>query len=245
MSTPKAFISYSHDSLKHKKWVLELATRLRNNGIDAALDQWDMQPGDDVPHFMEKNVASCDYAIMVCTEEYVRKANNGTGGVGYEKMILTADLMSRLDGSKVIPIIRQNGSTDVPTFLRTKLYIDFSHFKEFEFAYDQLVRKIHQAPLFRKPAIGNNPFEKVDTENQDRSNDGVYDIIACVVKAFESGENGLNYYELAQHIDTSRIMLDLNLKKAIEKGLIERFEDYVFLTDSGKFYAVEKDLVDR
>ena len=32
------FISYSHDSQEHKKWVLELAYRLRNNGIDAILD---------------------------------------------------------------------------------------------------------------------------------------------------------------------------------------------------------------
>lgn len=35
MSTPKVFISYSHDTQDHKKWVLDLATRLRNSGIDA------------------------------------------------------------------------------------------------------------------------------------------------------------------------------------------------------------------
>jgi TIR domain len=54
MIIPKAFISYSHDTLEHKKWILELATRLRNNGIDAILDQFELQPGDDVPHLMEK-----------------------------------------------------------------------------------------------------------------------------------------------------------------------------------------------
>lgn len=35
MTIPKIFISYSHDSLEHKQWVLELGSRLRNNGIDA------------------------------------------------------------------------------------------------------------------------------------------------------------------------------------------------------------------
>ena len=36
------FISYSHDSLEHKKWTLELAIRLRNNGIDAIIDQFEL-----------------------------------------------------------------------------------------------------------------------------------------------------------------------------------------------------------
>ena len=60
MSIPKVFISYSHDSLEHKKWVNELGTRLRNNGVDAILDQWELQPGDDLPHFMETHLASSD-----------------------------------------------------------------------------------------------------------------------------------------------------------------------------------------
>lgn len=48
MTIPKVFISYSHDSQEHKKWVLEFATRLRNSGVDAILDQWELQPGDDI-----------------------------------------------------------------------------------------------------------------------------------------------------------------------------------------------------
>ena len=64
MAIPKAFISYSHDSQEHKKWVLDFATRLRNNGVDAALDQWDLKPGDDLPHFMERGLASADRVLM-------------------------------------------------------------------------------------------------------------------------------------------------------------------------------------
>jgi hypothetical protein len=51
MSIPKVFISYSHDSQGYKKWVLELAVRLRNNGIDAILDQFELKAGDDIPRF--------------------------------------------------------------------------------------------------------------------------------------------------------------------------------------------------
>ena len=107
MAIPKVFISYSHDSQDHKKWVLDLASRLRNNGVDATIDQWELKPGDDLPHFMESHLRNSDYVLMICSERYVAKANSGTGGVGYEKMIVTADLMRNIDSNKVIPIIRQ------------------------------------------------------------------------------------------------------------------------------------------
>ncbi len=85
MIPPKVFISYSHDSAKHKQWVLAFATTLRDRGIDAILDQWDLKPGDDLPQFMEQNLEESEYAVMVCTRKYVEKANAGEGGVGYEK----------------------------------------------------------------------------------------------------------------------------------------------------------------
>ena len=87
MSIPKVFISYSHDTLDHKKWVLDLATKMRASGIDSIIDQWDLKPGDDLPLFMETNLIESDRVLMVCTEKYVQKANAGLGGVGYEKMI--------------------------------------------------------------------------------------------------------------------------------------------------------------
>lgn len=39
MEPPKVFASYSHDSEKHKHWVLKLCTELVENGIDVILDQ--------------------------------------------------------------------------------------------------------------------------------------------------------------------------------------------------------------
>ena len=73
--SPKVFISYSHDSSEHKQWVANLGIRLRQNGVDAVLDQWDLFPGEDIPSFMEKKLSSCDYAILICTKRYVKKAN--------------------------------------------------------------------------------------------------------------------------------------------------------------------------
>jgi len=50
---------------------------------------------------MELNLASADRVLMVCTDRYVKRANAGAGGVGYEKMIVTADLLKTIDSNKV------------------------------------------------------------------------------------------------------------------------------------------------
>ncbi len=156
-TVPKVFISYSHDSQDHKKWVLELAQRLRNSGVDAILDQFRVGLGDDLGGFMEKSVAESDRIIMVCTDNYVSKANSGLGGVGYEKMIITAEYMKSIDNNKVIPLIRQNGTHNVPTFLQTRLHINFSRDDEYELQFDNLLREIHKAPLFKNHLLATIP----------------------------------------------------------------------------------------
>jgi len=46
---PKVFISYSHDSREHKDRVLELSDRLRDDGIDCHLDQYEESPAEGWP----------------------------------------------------------------------------------------------------------------------------------------------------------------------------------------------------
>lgn len=244
MSIPKVFISYSHDSQEHKKWVLDLATRLRNNGVDAIIDQWELRPGDDLPHFMETHLSNSDYVVMVCTDKYVEKANAGSGGVGYEKMIITADLLSNIDSNKVIPIIRQFGTRDVPTFLKTKLFINFSSDDEFEFGFDELVRNFHNAPLYKKPDVGNNPFKSIEESPPEKQGDALREIMDIVISDFERGEDWTNYKSLVDRISISRIMLDIYIEEATSKGLIRLdHEGDIFLESAGKKYAVQYGLV--
>ncbi len=245
MSIPKVFVSYSHDSQAHKKWVLELATRLRKVGVDAALDQWDLGPGDDIPLFMERNLASADRVIMVCTENYVDKANAGTGGVGYEKMIVTADLMKKVDSNKVIPIVRQEGTHLVPVFLKSKLYLDFSREDQFEESFDDLTRSIHNAPLFVKPEISTSPFEPVAGTAR-RSGDALLELMAHLIGIFEmERQNGyLPYRSIAERWPGSRAMLDILLEQAKSADLVKAVTPaYIEITLKGKMYAVENKLV--
>jgi hypothetical protein len=64
---PKAFISYSWDGDDHKTWVKSMAARLRGDGVDVTLDQWEVVPGDQLPKFMEKAIRENSYVLIVCT----------------------------------------------------------------------------------------------------------------------------------------------------------------------------------
>ena len=157
---PKLFISYSHDNECLKKWVCDLATRLRCDGVNVILDQWDLNLGSNVARFMETELKSANRILVMCSEEYVRKANNGKGGAGYESQILTANLIENQNKNRVIPIIYSNSSSELmPSFLTSHLYADFRQNENFERVYDTLLRDILGKPENPKPNLGANPFE--------------------------------------------------------------------------------------
>ena len=170
---PKVFISYSHDSPDHRRWVSELGAELRHNGIDAILDQWDLGPGDDVTQFMERGIMDSDRVLVVCTDQYVRKANAAEGGVGYERMIVTAQLVQNLGTNKFIPVIRQaSGKEKAPTFLGTRVYIDFRNENQFESEFDKLIHELHRVPVAEKPPLGKNPFAQLLSGKEALSSEG-------------------------------------------------------------------------
>lgn len=159
MKVPVVFISYSHDSKEHKTWVAKLATDLRSNGVDVVLDQWDLALGQDIALFMQKGVVLADRVIMICSEAYVRKADSGAGGVGYERLIITGEVVANIDTKKFIPVIRGNpSSTKVPRFMGPRLYVDFEHNDAYTAKMEELLREIHNSPASGKPALGSNPF---------------------------------------------------------------------------------------
>lgn len=159
---PSVFISYSHDSESHLAWVLQLATRLRHNGVDAILDQWNLDLGRDVAAFIEKGLSKSSRVLCICSDNYVRKANNKEGGVGYEKRIMTVEIMANLTTDWVIPVIRNNINGElVPTFLGGCLYIDFLEDRLYERQYEKLLRSLLDEPILPVPPLGENPFETI------------------------------------------------------------------------------------
>ena len=159
MNAPIVFISYSHDSKEHKAWVARLATDLRSNGVDVVLDQWDLSLGQDVAAFMQRGVAASDRVVMICSDEYVKKADAGVGGVGYERLIITSEVVENIDTKKFIPIIRGNPSPlKVPRCIGPRLYVDFSRDEDYAAKLEEILREIHNSPALAKPPVGSNPF---------------------------------------------------------------------------------------
>ncbi len=158
-TAPRAFISYAHDSPEHMSWVLKLSSDLRAIGVDVVLDQWDLAPGQDVSLFMQKGISEADRAVLVCSSAYVSKSEKGVGGVGYERLIVTAEVVQSIDTTKFIPILRgSNPAKKLPVFLGPRLYIDFENDGDYDAKLVELAREIHGAPAISKPALGPNPF---------------------------------------------------------------------------------------
>ena len=170
---PKVFISYSHDSPDHRQWVSELSAKLRHNGVDAILDQWDLSLGDDLTLFMERGIRDSDRVLVICTDSYVSKANAGEGGVGYERLIVTAQLVHNLGTDKFIPVIRQaSGEEKTPTFLGTRVYADFRNDSQFDEEFAKLIHELHRVPVVEKPPLGKNPFAKLPSGQETPPSEG-------------------------------------------------------------------------
>ncbi len=139
MSDPKAFISYSWDDDQHKEWVAELATDLRNDGVETILDQWHAVPGDQLPEFMEKHIRENDYVLIICTPNYRFKSDERKGGVGYEGGIMTAEVHTSRNHRKFIPILaRGTWENAAPSWLKGKYYIDLSSLDKHKENYSDL-----------------------------------------------------------------------------------------------------------
>jgi len=161
---PRVFISYSHDSPQHKEWVAGLAGRLRGKYIDVILDQWDVSFGTDLARFMEQGLTTADRVLVVCTPTYCKKANDGNGGVGYEKIIVTQDLIRNTQTDKFVPVVRiaDGDPRDVvPKCLGGRLFIDFRDGQPDLF--EDLIRDLHRQPPITKPPLGKHPFAQTAT----------------------------------------------------------------------------------
>ena len=119
---PRVFISYSHDSDEHRDLVLDLAGRLRRDGIDAIIDQYVQSPPEGWPAWCEAEIRRARFVLMICTEIYLRRVSGeeepGKGhGVLREARLIRQHLYDAGSVStKFVPVLFADGSHDhVPT----------------------------------------------------------------------------------------------------------------------------------
>ncbi|WP_052181100.1 HAD-IA family hydrolase [Alistipes sp. ZOR0009] len=159
---PTVFISYSWDNKEHEEWVLNLATKLCENGVNIVLDKWDLvKLGQLLPDFMEKSITKSQRVICIMTPNYKKKTDNLAGGVGYEYSIISAEIFTDdINTSKFIPLFRKGTDSDaIPTILKGRKYVDMRNDFQFEDKFlHELLRDIHDEPKFKKPIIGEKPI---------------------------------------------------------------------------------------
>jgi len=152
----KIFISYSHDSDEHKRTVRELADRLRSNGIDCNLDQYEESPEEGWPAWMERELRTSSYVVVICSPGYFEKFNRdamGSGkGVKWEGAIINQELYEAEGRNrKFIPVVvGEENKTFIPTVLRRYTLYNVST----EQGYERLYRRLTMQPHVEKPPVG-------------------------------------------------------------------------------------------
>ena len=160
--SPKLFISYSWTSPAHEEWVLSLATELRESRIDVILDKWDLKEGHDAHSFMEKMVTDPEIkkVAIICDHLYAEKADGRSGGVGTETQILTPEIYTKQDQTKFVAVLPErdlDGNPFLPTYYKSRVYIDLSNPDLYAKNFEQLLRWVYDKPLHVKPDLGKKP----------------------------------------------------------------------------------------
>ena len=162
MDAPKAFISYSWSNPSHEQWVIGLASELRESGIDVILDKWDLKEGHDAIAFMEKMVTDPEIkkVIIVCDQVYKSKADGRSGGVGTETQIISKEVYENQEQDKFVVVVAEkdeNGKPYLPTYYKSRIYIDLSESDKYAENFERLIRWLFDKPLYIKPELGNRP----------------------------------------------------------------------------------------
>lgn len=162
METPKLFISYSWSNPTHEQWVIELANELTESGIHVILDKWDLKEGHDSVAFMEKMVTDPEISkvAIVCDEVYASKADGRSGGVGTETQIISREVYENQEQGKFVAIIPEKddqGKAFLPTYYKSRIYIDLSEPDNYADNFEKLLRWIYDKPLYTRPEIGKRP----------------------------------------------------------------------------------------
>jgi hypothetical protein len=171
---PKTFISYSWTSQSHQNQIIEWAERLVADGVDVILDVFDLKEGQDKYTFMERMVTdpSVTHVLVICDKTYSEKADARKAGVGTESQIISKEVYDKVEQSKFIPVIAEvdmNGEPYLPTFFKTRIWIDFSSPENVNENWERLIRLLYGKPLHEKPTLGKPPVYITDDNSSPAS----------------------------------------------------------------------------
>jgi hypothetical protein len=213
MNPPKVFIS--HASEDKDRFVLAFAKRLRDNGIDAWVDKWEMLPGDSlVDKIFEVGLKEASAVMIILSNSSINKP--------WVKEEINTAFVKRINTKcKLIPLLIDN--CEVPACLQTTLWEKITNLS----SYDEAYKRIELAILGKtdKPSIGSTP--KYAAEIIEKVND-LTDIDSLIFKiTCEQAIELRQPFIMAYGIIAQGMELDLSQEIIIES--LEVLENNYFL----------------
>jgi hypothetical protein len=142
---PRVFVS--HSSEDKERFVNRFAARLRENGVDAWLDKWEMLPGDSlVDKIFEEGLKGSRAVIVVLSNASVEST--------WVREELNAAMVKRIEtGSKLIPILLDDCS--VPEALKHTIWERVKNVNSYDSEFARILAAIFG--IYERPPIGEAP----------------------------------------------------------------------------------------
>ncbi len=144
-AAPKLFLSHATED--KERFVLGFATKLRENGIDAWLDRWEVKPGQSlIQRIFEDGIGSASAFVVVLSKVSVTKP--------WVIEELDAGMVKKIENAcKLIPVVLDD--CQVPVCLRHLLWVKISDLQAYDAELRQIVNSVFG--LSDKPALGIPP----------------------------------------------------------------------------------------
>ncbi|MCI0354997.1 MAG: SUMF1/EgtB/PvdO family nonheme iron enzyme [Acidobacteria bacterium] len=152
---PRVFISYAQESDAHARWVLGLAARLRKDGLDAWIDQYEQFPPKGWRPWMTEQIERAHWVLVICTEDYKKRFDGNAPasvgrGVRWESQHITQELYDRkFHNTRFVPVLPPAGDEHcIPIPLK-----DYQKFR-LDDEYEALYRLLTAQPSTPAPVLG-------------------------------------------------------------------------------------------
>jgi hypothetical protein len=152
---PKVFVS--HASEDKDRFVRAFATRLREKGIEAWVDEWEIYPGDSlVQKIYDAGIGTAQAVIIVLSRNSVDKP--------WVKDELDISVIRKIEeGMRIIPIVLDDCT--IPVALRATLHVKIPDLNNVDTQLSSIVDTLYGRS--KKPALGlapayiQNPIEQI------------------------------------------------------------------------------------
>lgn len=167
----RIFLSYSHDSEAHKQRVLELCERLRQDGVNAWLDRYELSPEEGWPRWTRQQVQSAASVLVICSATYKRRAEGaeapGKGlGATWEALAMEQVLYESAGlNQRFVPVHFEGDEQHVLSLLRP--YARFAVPTQ----YEALLRRLGGQPDVSAPPLGRGASGTLDSAPVARASD--------------------------------------------------------------------------